>query len=86
MGTHLVEETLKNRNLNYESPRRYSDGDQAIRALYRDECIVPDLILLDLKPSSKIVGEHSATLQRKIRVGVDSCSSDEEISTRLAIH
>ena len=44
---YLVEKTLQNRQLNYELIR-YSDGEQAIRALQEDNCVIPDLIILDL--------------------------------------
>lgn len=44
---YLLEKALKGRRLNYELIR-YSDGEQAIRALEKDDCLVPDLIILDL--------------------------------------
>jgi two-component system, chemotaxis family, response regulator Rcp1 len=44
---YLLEKSLKNRQLNYELIR-YADGEQAIFALQKNDCIVPDLIILDL--------------------------------------
>lgn len=44
---YLLEKTLQNRQLGYELTR-YIDGEQAIVALQKDDCIVPDLIVLDL--------------------------------------
>jgi two-component system, chemotaxis family, response regulator Rcp1 len=44
---YLLEETLKRREIDYEITH-YEDGEQAIRALRRDDCLIPDLILLDL--------------------------------------
>jgi len=44
---YLLEKSLKSRHLNYELIR-YADGEQAILALQKNDCIVPDLIVLDL--------------------------------------
>jgi two-component system, chemotaxis family, response regulator Rcp1 len=44
---YLLEKSLKSRQLNYELIR-YADGEQAIFALQKKDCIVPDLIILDL--------------------------------------
>jgi len=44
---YLLEKALQSRRLCYEL-NRYEDGEQAIRALEKDECGVPDLIVLDL--------------------------------------
>ena len=44
---YLLEKTLENRNIRYELVR-YADGEQAIRALERDDCVTPDVILVDL--------------------------------------
>src|SRR4051812_30898166 len=44
---YLLEKTLQTRKLRYELIR-YIDGEQAIRALQQEDCIVPDLIMLDL--------------------------------------
>jgi len=44
---YLLEKTLKHRQLSYELIR-YADGEQAIRALQKDDCRIPDLIILDL--------------------------------------
>jgi|ERR1041385_1123950 CheY-like chemotaxis protein len=44
---YLLEKSLKSRQLNYELIR-YADGEQAILALQKQDCIVPDLIILDL--------------------------------------
>jgi len=44
---YLLEKTLKERHLKYELIR-YADGEQAIRALQKDDCVIPDLIILDL--------------------------------------
>jgi CheY-like chemotaxis protein len=44
---YLLEKTLQSRQLSYQLTR-YADGEQAIRALQRDDCAVPDLIILDL--------------------------------------
>ena len=41
------EKALEGRHFRYELIR-YEDGEQAIRALNKDECGVPDLIVLDL--------------------------------------
>lgn len=37
---YLLEKTLKNRDIGYELTR-YADGEQAIRALQKGDCIVP---------------------------------------------
>jgi two-component system, chemotaxis family, response regulator Rcp1 len=44
---YLLEKTLNARQLSYELIR-YTDGEQAIRALQNDDCGIPDLILVDL--------------------------------------
>jgi CheY-like chemotaxis protein len=44
---YLLENTLKTRDIPYELVR-YSDGEQAIRALQHDDCAMPDMILVDL--------------------------------------
>jgi len=44
---YLLEKTLQRRRIDYELTR-YADGEQAIRALERDDAALPDLILLDL--------------------------------------
>ena len=44
---HLLEEALQHHQIPYELSR-YSDGEKAVRALVRDDCAVPDLILIDL--------------------------------------
>ena len=44
---YLLEKALKSCQLSYELIR-YADGEQAIRALQKDDCGVPDLIILDL--------------------------------------
>lgn len=44
---YLLEKALKSRELSYELIH-YADGEQAIRALQKEDCIVPDLIILDL--------------------------------------
>jgi two-component system, chemotaxis family, response regulator Rcp1 len=44
---YLLEKTLQNREIRYELIR-YIDGEKAIRALEKDDCPVPDLIILDL--------------------------------------
>ena len=44
---YLLEKTLKSCSLSYELIR-YTDGEQAIQALQKDDCAVPDLIILDL--------------------------------------
>ena len=44
---YLLEKALKSCHLSYELIR-YADGEQAIRALQKDDCGVPDLIILDL--------------------------------------
>ncbi|PWU05238.1 MAG: hypothetical protein C5B51_15115 [Terriglobia bacterium] len=44
---YLLEKTLKHRQLSYELIR-YADGEQAILGLRKDDCRIPDLIILDL--------------------------------------
>jgi CheY-like chemotaxis protein len=44
---YLLEKALKTRGLSY-TLTRFEDGEQAIRALERDEWGAPDLIILDL--------------------------------------
>jgi two-component system, chemotaxis family, response regulator Rcp1 len=44
---YLLEKSLNGRRFNYELIR-YVDGEQAILALQKTDCIVPDLIILDL--------------------------------------
>ena len=44
---YLLEKTLKSRQIGYELTR-HADGEQAIRALQKEDCEVPDLIILDL--------------------------------------
>ena len=46
-AVYLLEKTLQNRQLRYELIR-YTDGEQAIRALQQDDSVLPDLILVDL--------------------------------------
>jgi two-component system, chemotaxis family, response regulator Rcp1 len=51
---YLLEKTLKTRDIRYELVR-YIDGEQAIRALQKDDCPTPDLIILDLNlPRAKV--------------------------------
>ena len=44
---YLLEKALQNRHVIYDLTR-HEDGEQAMRALAREDCLVPDLILLDL--------------------------------------
>jgi chemotaxis family two-component system response regulator Rcp1 len=44
---YLLGKTLKNLEISYELTT-YVDGEQAIRALQKDDCATPDLIILDL--------------------------------------
>jgi DNA-binding response OmpR family regulator len=45
---YLLEKALQHQQINYELIG-FQDGEQAMRALVDDTCLVPDLILLDLK-------------------------------------
>lgn len=42
---YLLEKALEQRHLRYELIC-YPDGDEAMRALTKDDCVIPDLILL----------------------------------------
>lgn len=44
---YLLEKALKSRQLSYELTN-YADGELAIRALQKEDCAIPDLIILDL--------------------------------------
>ena len=44
---YLLEKTLHKRQLSYELIR-YADGEEAIRALAAEDCVIPDLIIVDL--------------------------------------
>src|SRR6266849_6590178 len=44
---YLLEKTLKHRQIRYELVC-YPDGEQAMQALDKNDCVLPDLILLDL--------------------------------------
>ena len=44
---YLLEKALKSRQLSYKLIH-YIDGEQAIRALQEEDCVLPDLIILDL--------------------------------------
>jgi DNA-binding NtrC family response regulator len=63
---YLLEKSLKNRCLSYELIR-YTDGEEAIRVLQKDDCAIPDLVLLDLNLPRRQQTEYSpADKRRKI--------------------
>jgi two-component system, chemotaxis family, response regulator Rcp1 len=67
---YLLEKTLKNRDLSYELTT-YADGEQAIRALQKDDCATPDLIILDLNLPRREGFEVLQTIRGKpLMVGV----------------
>lgn len=61
---YLLEKTLRSRSLNYELTR-YADGEQAILALEKEDCVIPDLIILDLNLPRRSGFEVLQTIRNK---------------------
>ena len=86
---YLLEKTLQNRKMNYELIR-YSDGEQAIGALQKDECAVPDLILLDLNLPRREGFEVLQTIRSKpsmvgVPIGILTSSDAAKDRHRIAL-
>jgi len=86
---YLLEKTLKNRSLSYELTC-YGDGEQAIRALKEEDCIVPDLIILDLNLPRREGFDVLQTIRCKpsfvgVPVGILTSSDAEKDRHRIAV-
>jgi two-component system, chemotaxis family, response regulator Rcp1 len=86
---YLLEKTLRHRQLNYELIR-YADGEQAIRALEEDDCVIPDLILIDLNLPRRGGFDVLQTIRGKpamvgVPVAILTSSSAEKDRHRIAV-
>lgn len=86
---YLLEKAIKSRALSYELTV-YSDGEQAIRALEKSDCIVPDLIILDLNLPRREGFDVLQTIRGKpsmvgIPVGILTSSDAEKDRHRIAV-
>src|SRR5438477_5896438 len=86
---YLLEKTFKNRQLSYELIR-YADGEQAIRELQEDDCVIPDLIILDLNLPRREGFDVLQTIRGKpsmvgIPIGVLTSSDAEKDRHRIAV-
>jgi len=86
---YLLEKALKSRQLSYELTR-YVDGEQAIRALQKDDCAVPDLIIVDLNLPRRGGFDVLQTIRSKpamvgIPVGILTSSDAVKDRHRIAV-
>lgn len=86
---YLLEKTLKSRDIPYELVR-YTDGEQAIRALQRDDCAIPDVILVDLNLPRREGFDVLQTIRSKpsmvgVPVGVLTSSDAKKDRHRVAL-
>jgi len=86
---YLLEKTLQNQKLSYELIR-YADGEQAIRALQREDCLIPDLVILDLNLPRREGFDVLQTIRSKpamvgVPVGILTSSAAEKDRHRIAV-
>ena len=86
---YLLEKTLQNRHVRYELIR-YADGEQAIRALQREDCPIPDLVILDLNLPRRQGFDVLQTIRSKpamvgVPVGILTSSDAEKDRHRIAV-
>ena len=86
---YLLEKTLQNRHVRYWLIR-YADGEQAIRALQREDCLIPDLVILDLNLPRREGFGVLPTIRSKpamvgVPVGILTSSDAEKDRHRIAV-
>jgi two-component system, chemotaxis family, response regulator Rcp1 len=86
---YLLEKTLNSRNLTYEL-LRYADGEDAIHALEKDDCTLPDLIILDLNLPRRGGFDVLQAIRRKpsmvgVPVGILTSSDAVKDRHRIAV-
>jgi len=86
---YLLEKALKCRRLSYELIR-YTDGEQAILALQKDDCITPDLIMLDLNLPRRGGFDVLQTIRGKpamvgVPIGILTSSDAKQDRHRIAV-
>ena len=86
---YLLEKTLKSCSLSYELIR-HTDGEQATHALQKDDCIVPDLIILDLNLPRRGGFDVLQTIRGKpamvgVPIGILTSSDAKQDRHRIAL-
>ena len=86
---YLLEKALQHRNLGYKLTR-YSDGEQAIRALQDEDFPTPDLIILDLNLPRRGGFDVLQTIRGKpsmvgVPVGILTSSDETQDRHRIAV-